>query len=519
VIGKLGPADFTNAEGRELFRRCFPLLKETGHLEHQEFDLVGRDGTLRRVGLTATVLRGPGGELVCTRTVLHDVTARVRAEARVAAESARFKAYLRVAVDGVCILDRSGKLVEASDSFATMLGYDHRELIGERPSRWDERCDLEAIVSKVLAGVLRQFETVHRRKDGTTLDVEVRAEVFEYDGGRYIFCASRDISGRKRDERRMLHMATHDALTRLPNRTLFRDRLSRALVVALRRGTHGALLMLDLDGFKLVNDRYGHEAGDKVLKVVASRLNARVRRGESVARIGGDEFAIVLDDINDEQDIRTFANQVMHDVSRPLALDNGSLVAVGASVGAAPFPAAGRSRRTLLAAADRAMYASKLSGRNSCTISAEQGDAGDSGALLFDTTVMPRTGLAPMDDAHDSLADLVGSVELAMDAGASGAELDQKLGDQAAYTSSHFEEEERWMAQLDYPDGEAHELAHHQLLEELALLRSGLADGQDNSLLQVLKDWIVIHIGAFDGPLARYIVDNAARDRNRQSAL
>jgi diguanylate cyclase (GGDEF)-like protein/hemerythrin-like metal-binding protein/PAS domain S-box-containing protein len=522
LVGRHGPGDFTTEEGREIFRRLFPVLKQTGRIDNLEFDLVGKNGSTRRVSINATVLRGADGCFLCTRTVTHDITARARDEARIAAESARFKAFLRVATDGVHILDAQARLVEASDSFCNMLGYTREELLGARPSFWDARGDgpgLDGLTGQVQAGKLQLFEASHRRKDGTFVDVEVHAKVFHYERGRYLFCASRDISGRKRDERRIVHMATHDPLTGLPNRMLFRDRLSRSLAQAQRRGKSGALLVLDLDGFKVVNDRYGHEAGDKALKVVASRLNALVRDSDSVARIGGDEFAIVLDDICGEAAIRALADEVMQSVARPLVLDNGILVALGASVGVAPFPAAGRSRRTLLAAADRAMYASKFTGRNTCTISAEDGGIEDSGALLFDAVGLPRTGLASMDQAHDELANLVTGVGQAMDAGADRAQLLQKLDEMTALSSRHFREEDQWMAQFNYPDAEAHVLAHRQLLEELAVLKSGLCDGNDSSLPQMLKDWIVIHIGAFDGPLAQYIADHPGRAVPGQAAI
>jgi diguanylate cyclase (GGDEF)-like protein/hemerythrin-like metal-binding protein/PAS domain S-box-containing protein len=437
---------------------------------------------------------------------MHDVTERARAEARVVAESARFKAFLRVSTDGVHILDSHAQLVEASDSFFAMLGYEREELLGARPDKWDAKVDLEANRMQVLTGVLWKFETCHRRKDGTFIDVEVNTEGFHYDGAQYLFCASRDISDRKLSERRIVHLATHDALTGLPNRTLLRDRLARSLSQALRDGTSGALLMLDLDGFKLVNDQYGHEAGDKVLQVVASRLYRLVRDSDSVARLGGDEFAIVLDAISGEQAIRAFAGQVIQQVSLPVALDNGTPVSVGASVGAAPFPATGSNRRALLAAADRAMYVSKHAGHNLCTVSTDVSDPEEPGSQLFNAGLLPDLGLSGMDLAHESLASMLTGIEVAMAAGAARPVLLQLLDDVTAVASSHFREEERWMEQAGYPDIEAHELAHAQLLDEFAKLRSGTAAGSNNSPVKALKDWLMIHMEAFDQPLAQFLL-------------
>jgi diguanylate cyclase (GGDEF)-like protein/hemerythrin-like metal-binding protein len=275
---------------------------------------------------------------------------------------------------------------------------------------------------------------------------------------------------------------------------------------ALRNGTSGALLMIDLDGFKSVNDQHGHEAGDKVLQVVASRLYRLASDSDAVARLGGDEFAIVLDVIPGEQAIRAFAGQLIQQVSMPVVLDNGVHVSVGASVGAAPFPATGNSRRALLAAADRAMYLSKHAGHNICTVSTDVSDPEEPGSRLFNTGLLPDLGLSGMDLAHESLASMVTGIEVAMAAGAGRPVLLQLLDDVTAVASSHFREEERLMEQAGYPDVEAHEHAHGQLLDEFAKLRNGMAAGNGNSTHQVLKDWLLVHIDAFDQPLAQFLL-------------
>jgi diguanylate cyclase (GGDEF)-like protein len=169
---------------------------------------------------------------------------------------------------------------------------------------------------------------------------------------------------RQRSEQRIRHMAHHDELTGLPNRALLHDRLAQALGQAQRTGRPLALLFLDLDGFKYINDSLGHEIGDRLLRSVAARLQSSVvRSGDTVARLGGDEFVVMLVDLQRAEDAAAVAQQVVQTLSRPLRAD-GRTLHVTASVGVATFPADGDSAELLLKHADAAMYRAKAHGRN-----------------------------------------------------------------------------------------------------------------------------------------------------------
>ena len=169
---------------------------------------------------------------------------------------------------------------------------------------------------------------------------------------------------RQRSEQRIRHMAHHDELTGLPNRALLHDRLAQALGQAQRTGRPLALLFLDLDGFKYINDSLGHEIGDRLLRTVAARLQSSVvRSGDTVARLGGDEFVVMLVDLERAEDAAAVAQQVVQTLSRPLRAD-GRTLHVTASVGVATFPADGDSAEQLLKHADAAMYRAKAHGRN-----------------------------------------------------------------------------------------------------------------------------------------------------------
>jgi diguanylate cyclase (GGDEF)-like protein/PAS domain S-box-containing protein len=189
-----------------------------------------------------------------------------------------------------------------------------------------------------------------------------------------------DVTELKQQERRIAHLALHDSLTGLPNRTLFMDRLEQAVVRSKRTGLHTALLYIDLDGFKPVNDQYGHEAGDAVLIQVATRVRGCLREQDTAARMGGDEFTAVLQDVEDEDAARAVADRVLQALEAPYALP-GHQVRVGASIGVCFCPARGCHIDRVIKAADEAMYRAKRDGGagvESCRLEPE--DAGDAGA-------------------------------------------------------------------------------------------------------------------------------------------
>lgn len=168
----------------------------------------------------------------------------------------------------------------------------------------------------------------------------------------------RDITDRKDGERRLEHIAHHDALTGLPNRLLFADRMEQELARARREGTLLAVLFLDVDQFKVINDGLGHDFGDRVLVHVARRLERSLRARDTLARLGGDEFSVILPEITKPEDGAIVAAKLLREISQPLQLDDGTLH-ITSSIGIAVFPQDGRDQRTLLRRADAAMYAAK----------------------------------------------------------------------------------------------------------------------------------------------------------------
>jgi diguanylate cyclase (GGDEF)-like protein len=167
---------------------------------------------------------------------------------------------------------------------------------------------------------------------------------------------------RARTEELIRHLANHDTLTDLPNRRLLDDRLNQALIQARRRGTRVALMLIDLDGFKIINDTLGHRAGDTALQTVARRLSGCVRDADTVARVGGDEFVVLLNDLAQAADSIKVADKILHDVAQPMAID-GQQIAVGVSIGISVYPEDAGDGESLFKLSDAAMYRVKQAGK------------------------------------------------------------------------------------------------------------------------------------------------------------
>ncbi|MBC8273624.1 MAG: GGDEF domain-containing protein, partial [Chloroflexi bacterium] len=203
------------------------------------------------------------------------------------------------------------------------------------------------------------------RKDGTRISVEssifpLRNESGEITGFRGI---AADVTERRQFEQKLAEMATHDALTGLPNRTLLSDRFTVALELSRRTGNRLAVMMLDLDRFKAVNDSMGHDVGDRLLKAVGKRLKVTMRKSDTVARIGGDEFVVLLPQIPHADEVAKFAQRILDAFREPLVF-NGYRPNITTSIGIAVYPEGGKDIESLLKNADTAMYLAKEQGRD-----------------------------------------------------------------------------------------------------------------------------------------------------------
>lgn len=218
----------------------------------------------------------------------------------------RSRILLENASDGIHITDLDGNLIEANEAFCRMLGYSREQVLGMNAAQWDANRDAEQVRRTVreihASGDAYAFETWHCRANGEIFPVEVNSHALELDGQPVVFHASRDTSARKASEEAIRKLAFFDPLTGLPNRRLLMDRLGRALRAGTEPRALGALLFIDLDNFKSVNDTCGHYEGDRLLQQVAEVLRGCVRKEDSVARLGGDEFVVMLEGLSERSD-------------------------------------------------------------------------------------------------------------------------------------------------------------------------------------------------------------------------
>jgi diguanylate cyclase (GGDEF)-like protein/PAS domain S-box-containing protein len=306
--------------------------------------------------------------LICTTV---DITERKLSADALKAREERFKALFDRASDGILIISPEGKLVAVNNSFALMHGYTPEEMSNmdlrdiDTPETFR---NMHERVSRILAGESLTFEVDNYHKDGTVFSLEVSSSMVMVDGEPLIQSFARNISERKFAEDEIRTLAFYDPLTRLPNRRLLHDRLQQALSSSARYNRQGALLFIDLDNFKMLNDTLGHDIGDLLLQQVAQRLASCVREGDTVARLGGDEFVLILDDLSKESleaaaHTKLVGQKILDSLNLPYQLVTHEY-RNSPSIGATLFSAHDQSLDELLKQADIAMYQAKKDGRN-----------------------------------------------------------------------------------------------------------------------------------------------------------
>ena len=272
-------------------------------------------------------------------------------------------------MEGVLITDAHKNIEYVNPAFCTITGYSAEEVIGKNPRLLQSGHHDAAFYKNMWASLAHsgqwQGEIWNRRKSGEVYPEWENIVIMRDDAGsitHYVAIFS-DISTLKRAEQRFQHLAHHDALTGLPNRLLFEDRLQQTLAQASRQNQRVALLFVDLDDFKTINDTQGHAAGDKLIRIAAERLTGCVRSADTVARLGGDEFTALLANIATLADAELVAQKIIEVLARAFVIDGHELF-VTASIGIALYPADGIDTETLIDHADTAMYRAKQAGKN-----------------------------------------------------------------------------------------------------------------------------------------------------------
>lgn len=282
----------------------------------------------------------------------------------------QLSSLMEVAGEIVLRLNTRGEILFASDRAADSLGRDVK-LVGRsllEMVRLSDRHAIEAALRQTIQSLEVTRVSVRMSTQVALLWFELQMIAYSTDTTELeIVVVGRDISSQQRTEERLRHMATHDELTNLPNRTLLADRLRMTIAQSRRTNIGFAVIALDLDGFKKVNDALGHPVGDALLRIAAKRLRETLRDVDTLARVGGDEFVAVLPSAVDEVEIQNVARRMISAIQLPFEI-NGNALYVSTSIGAAVYPVHGDSEVKLLAHADTAMYRAKETGKSRCIV-------------------------------------------------------------------------------------------------------------------------------------------------------
>ncbi|MDG6773152.1 PAS domain S-box protein [Thiomicrorhabdus sp. ZW0627] len=305
------------------------------------------------------------GNLLYIDGMIFDITENKHNQESLRLSEEKFRALIESTSDWIWEVNPKGIYTYVSPQVETLLGYPPQEVIGKSPFDFMPNEERER-VSKRFAKLaeklkpINMLENTNVHKDGSLKIIETSAVPFFDDNGNFLGYrgVDRDITDRKRAEAQIKRMAHYDALTNLPNRALFLDRIKQELARAYRDASQFALLFIDLDHFKEINDTLGHDMGDLLLQQVAERLTGCVRQMDTVARIGGDEFTIILTELKSPSGAEHVAKKIIAAITEPFNL-NQEKRNIGCSIGIAIYPSDGKDRETLLKHSDTAMYCAK----------------------------------------------------------------------------------------------------------------------------------------------------------------
>lgn len=351
-------ADFFRQKDKEVERANKPLSNE-------EWLTFADDGHTDLFETIKTPLRNDEGELLGILGIARNITARKQAEEDLRLAASVFKNTR----EGILITNPDNQIIDVNPACCQLTGYSRDEMLGKNPGFLSAHIQADEVFSDMWQSISNtrywQGDLWNRKKNGAVFAERLSIARVEDESGdltHYVGVFS-DVTYIKEHEAELKKIANNDALTGLPNRLLLRDRMSQALAQTTRHQKLIAVCYLDLDGFKPVNDQYGHKSGDLVLIEVANRLQRAVRTGDTVARVGGDEFVLLMLDIENNEKLKHIIQRIIQSIALPIELPDGT-VSISASIGITLYPTDDNEADILLRHADQAMYEAKRTGKN-----------------------------------------------------------------------------------------------------------------------------------------------------------
>jgi diguanylate cyclase (GGDEF)-like protein/hemerythrin-like metal-binding protein/PAS domain S-box-containing protein len=364
VIGRF-IGDYIADDSQTMLQGEFPKFKASGKVDGPVFEMIRKNGSRFLWQVNGRISRDAEGRFLRTHCLMTDITERHQVQAKLQLAASVFSH----AREGIVITDAEGSIVEVNDTFSRLTGYSHDEVIGQNPRILQSGRQSSAFYAAMWQSIATEGywkgEIWNSRKNG-----EIYAElltistVHNSDGHvqNYVGLFT-DISQMKAHQQQLEQIANYDILTNLPNRVLLADRLDQAIAQCQRHQQSLAVVFLDLDGFKDINDLHGHDVGDELLTIVSRHMSKALREGDTLARLGGDEFVAVIVDLDKIEDCEPVLQRLLEAASSPIIIRETALQ-VSASIGVTFYPQDLSDADLLIRHADQAMYTAKQFGKN-----------------------------------------------------------------------------------------------------------------------------------------------------------